>query len=44
MTMTIGSDAMILSFILGWIAGVIGTLWFGRWMMEMVEQDDERAE
>lgn len=23
---------MIVSFILGWIAGVVGTLWFGRWL------------
>ena len=35
---------MIISFVLGWIAGVIGTLWFGRWYSErMAKQDDERT-
>ena len=38
---------MILSFILGWIAGVIGTLWFGRWlsnkqMEELLDDMEER--
>jgi hypothetical protein len=28
-------------FIAGWLAGVIGTLWFGRWLSKRVEQKNE---
>lgn len=29
---------MILYFIAGWIAGVVGTLWFGKWLTKREEQ------
>lgn len=32
---------MIIMFIAGWIAGVIGTLWFGRWLTKRMERNDE---
>ena len=32
---------MILYFIAGWIAGVIGTLWFGRWISKRMEHKHE---
>lgn len=32
---------MILMFIAGWIAGVIGTLMFGKWMAGRINKDDD---
>ena len=32
---------MILYFIAGWIAGVVGTLWFGRWLTKRYAKHED---